>query len=305
MKYLLSFLLFILIGTQCFPQNFNQFEWGDSKESIKNQKKAILITDTENFLEFKEKIFEKGVLLGYHFSNDQLIKKEYTFINSKDPYDEIWATFKKIDSAMRSEIKGTIREDKDLRSTIEADTKGQMRKLAKGSFDYKVSYQDSTNKAILKLYSYGMNPRTNLSIEPLNFTPRKVVAKNTIVEGNNKEPERQDEKIVIKRGFTKSYYYKGMRRTNKELVDISLAVPAAYTMMYNSRKNETIADVLGVVGGFMFGYSLGQAFALSAAEYEPTLGLIGLGVIGASVIFDISGDSKRYKAAKLYNSKIK
>lgn len=306
MKYIFSIVYLAFSLSHSFAQVQVNYDWGSSREAIKEAKTDLLISESNGLLKYKTKILDKGAIQEYYFDQNKLIKVQYTLINSKDDLISIWETFKEVEKSISTNYK-TKNEDIGKRKLIEQDTKAEMKKIARGSSRHDIDWQDSLTKTELVVFSFAMNPRTIINIIPQK-KPELISTANISSPSSAKENQTRNtknEKITIKRGFGKSYFYQGQKLNHKELYNLTLNVPESYTMMYNSKRDETIASVIGAIGGAMFGYNFAQAFLQSAADYEPTVGLIGLGLIGVSISFDIGGDKKRYKGVRIYNSKVK
>ncbi|QNL21730.1 hypothetical protein HZR84_07195 [Hyphobacterium sp. CCMP332] len=305
MKFLLAFVCLVIAVSQSLAQIQVNYNWGSSKEAVKEAKSDLLISESDGLLKYKTKINDKGAVQEYYFDQDKLIKVQYTLINSKEDLVSVWETFKQVESSINTNYK-TKSEDIGKRKLIDEDTKAEMKKIARGSSRHDIKWQDSLTKTELVVFSFAMNPRTIINILPQKI-PERTSASSISSSSETKEkqsPTTKNEKITIKRSFGKSYYYQGQKLNHRDLYNLTLNVPESYTMMYNSKRDETIASVIGAIGGAMFGYNFAQAFLQSAADYEPTVGLIGLGLIGVSVSFDIGGDKKRYKGVRIYNSKV-
>ncbi|MEQ8360553.1 MAG: hypothetical protein RH860_13775 [Cytophagales bacterium] len=306
MKYLLTIICLVISLYHSFAQIQVNYDWGSSKETIKEAKSDILISVSDGLLKYKTKVLDKSAIQEYYFDQNQLIKVQYTLINSKDDLLTVWETFKQVEKSISTNYK-TKSEDLGKRKLIEEDTKAEMKKIARGSSQHDIEWQDSLTKSELVVFSYALKPRTIIEITPLkNSKENSITSLNSSSKENPNQPDyTKKEKIIIKRGFGKFYFYQEQMLNNRELFSLTSTVPEAYNMMYKSNRNEIIANVLGAIGGFMFGYSLGQLFTVPGVKYNPTVGLVGLTFIGTSIRFDISGDSKRYKAVRLYNSKVK
>ncbi len=105
--------------------------------------------------------------------------------------------------------------------------------------------------------------------------------------------------IQVNRSFGTTYYQHGEQLTPKLLLNITLSNPEAYAEMKIARTNSTAANVLGAIGGFMVGFSLGSLLV----GKDPNWGVVGAGAgfIGISIPFSIAFNKHARKAARIYN----
>lgn len=85
----------------------------------------------------------------------------------------------------------------------------------------------------------------------------------------------------------------------REVQELMMGSDLAYEEMSKARNHKTIADIIGCVGGFMFGWSLGS-FLGSGKLNAPMLGT-GAIFIGVSIPLYSSFIKRSKKAVSLYN----
>ncbi|MCF6348615.1 MAG: hypothetical protein L3J20_10000 [Flavobacteriaceae bacterium] len=108
------------------------------------------------------------------------------------------------------------------------------------------------------------------------------------------------QQIEMKKTFGGYTFSKDGKHLNmKNLAAIMQPNKEAYTLIKSARSNNTLAMVLGGVGGFMAGYSLGSS--LRGKEVNWTLLGIGAGAIGVGIPISISANKKTKQAVALYN----
>jgi hypothetical protein len=85
----------------------------------------------------------------------------------------------------------------------------------------------------------------------------------------------------------------------KQLLEITKTNPVAFECMQKARKNYVPAAVLGFIGGFGMGYSLGGL--IGGRETNWTVFGIGAGFIAASIPFSSAYAKNAKKAVLIYN----
>jgi hypothetical protein len=88
----------------------------------------------------------------------------------------------------------------------------------------------------------------------------------------------------------------------KQARDIMQGVPEAALNMKKAGTNNTIANILGVVGGASIGWTLGTA--IGGGEPEWALAGIGAGLIIAAIPLSVSAVKHTKTAAALYNESV-
>jgi outer membrane lipoprotein SlyB len=76
--------------------------------------------------------------------------------------------------------------------------------------------------------------------------------------------------------------------------------PEAYQLISSAKSNNTLATILGVIGGGLVGYPLGTS--LGGGTPNWTIAYVGGGLIVGSIPFAISANNKAKKAVEVYNA---
>lgn len=114
-----------------------------------------------------------------------------------------------------------------------------------------------------------------------------------ILQGNAQQ-------IEMKKTFGGYTFSKDGKRLNmKGLVSAMQPNTKAYTLIKSARSKNTLAMVLGGVGGFAAGYSLSSS--LRGKEVNWVLLGVGAGALGVGIPISISGNKKTKQAVELYN----
>lgn len=86
----------------------------------------------------------------------------------------------------------------------------------------------------------------------------------------------------------------------KELVTMMKPNEAAYREIKGAQSNSTVATIIGGVGGFLIGYTLGTA--VTGRDANWTVAAAGGGLIVVSIPFTIAANRHARRAVDLYNS---
>jgi len=106
-----------------------------------------------------------------------------------------------------------------------------------------------------------------------------------------------------KSGLGYQYYCKGHMLTLGELSDKLKVNDLAYSKLESAKSVNTVASILGCIGGFCVGYTLGTA--IGGGETSWVLAGIGVGVIIIDIPIAKSAEKKAKEAVHIYNSGIK
>jgi hypothetical protein len=106
--------------------------------------------------------------------------------------------------------------------------------------------------------------------------------------------------IKIVQNYSLKFYKNGRRLTASQLLNAIKSNKEAYSLMKNAKDKRDIGVIMGSIGGFMVGYSLGASLG------EGKLDKISLGLGGSLVLLSIPFSSgytvKTFKAVKIYNN---
>lgn len=107
--------------------------------------------------------------------------------------------------------------------------------------------------------------------------------------------------MVNGNGFTGPRFYQGNTRITMSQADkLMRQNPQAVPYLTKSKTNNIVAIGLGLVGGFFVGYQLGSL--LAGKKINGALLGTGVGLIGISIPFGISGSRNLKKALSAYNA---
>ena len=110
--------------------------------------------------------------------------------------------------------------------------------------------------------------------------------------------------ISFKNGFFGWQFKKGEEKLKPGQVAELLTVnPEASALFSSGRSGYTLSSIIGAVGGFMVGYTLGTSLASGEANW--TVGGIGAGLIVVSIPISVNATSNVRKAIVLYNEGLK
>lgn len=105
--------------------------------------------------------------------------------------------------------------------------------------------------------------------------------------------------IQIKYNYGTKFYYQGkIQRPNKVLTLLE-SNPAAYKQMRRAIGSRTFGDILGGVGGFMVGYTLGNSIGRKKLD-KRTL-IYGGVLVAISLPLSFSYNKASVKAVRMYN----
>lgn len=135
---------------------------------------------------------------------------------------------------------------------------------------------------------------------------------------NAREIEAVVDSIIIQKQGTKETYHLGLAVLSRpELKELLSKYPEALTKFRGGQAWNAVGAVTCVGGGFLFGYSIGQAIG-NSVNSTVTVGKdgmkrtmdwrifgAGIGSLGAGVLMLIYGKHLRVKAIETYNSKLR
>ena len=105
--------------------------------------------------------------------------------------------------------------------------------------------------------------------------------------------------IQIKQGLGPVFMLKDKALRPVQMLEIMKDNTEAYNEMKIARKNLIVGNIIGGIGGFMFGWQLGGAVA--GTKINGPMLLIGAGLTGVSIPFSIAYSKHAKKAVKIYN----
>ncbi|MCC7332984.1 MAG: hypothetical protein IT232_10305 [Flavobacteriales bacterium] len=88
----------------------------------------------------------------------------------------------------------------------------------------------------------------------------------------------------------------------KQINNMMKNYPEAYDEMTKARDLHIASDIIGGVGGFLVGWSVGSA--VSGGKISPNMFRLGAVLIGVSIPFHIFYDKKTTKVVRNYNQHI-
>lgn len=105
--------------------------------------------------------------------------------------------------------------------------------------------------------------------------------------------------IQIRKSFGTQYLQHGKMLKPRNLLDIMYSDNAAYTEMLKAKDKYNLAMLLGIPGGFCFGYPIGTLIA--GGTPNMTLLAVGAALTIVSVTFSISSNKHTVAAIGYYN----
>lgn len=106
--------------------------------------------------------------------------------------------------------------------------------------------------------------------------------------------------LSFKNGFFGWQFKKGEEKLKPaQVADLLKANPEASALFSSGRTSYTVSSVVGSIGGFMLGYTVGTSLGGGKANW--TIGAIGAGIAVASIPLSVSATKKVRKAIALYN----
>jgi hypothetical protein len=109
-----------------------------------------------------------------------------------------------------------------------------------------------------------------------------------------------NDSITMKKVVGGYHFFLGEERlTVNQLVKAMKTNNEAYSLVKSAQSNNTIASVIGGVGGFMVGWTLGTA--LGGGEPNWAVAGVGAGLIVVSIPISHSFNKKVKKAVETYN----
>lgn len=111
--------------------------------------------------------------------------------------------------------------------------------------------------------------------------------------------------IEIRKSLGPVFKQNGRPLKPKQILEImqQQSNTAAYNEMLIAKKNIAIANVIGGIGGFMFGFPLGTA--IGGGKPDWVIFGIGTALIAGSIPFSVAYSKHAIKAVKFYNSGLK
>lgn len=106
--------------------------------------------------------------------------------------------------------------------------------------------------------------------------------------------------ISMKKAFGGYQFYQGKKRLNvNQLVNIMKPNGQAYNQIKSAQSTNTLATIIGGVGGFMVGWPIGAAVAGGKPNW--TMAGIGVGLIVVSIPITKNFNKKAKQAVKTFN----
>jgi outer membrane lipoprotein SlyB len=106
--------------------------------------------------------------------------------------------------------------------------------------------------------------------------------------------------ITMKNGFFGWQFYQNDEKLKLgEVVKVMESNPQAYTYIKSARTNYTWANIVGSIGGFMLGYTLGTSAGGGNANW--TVGGIGGGLVAVAIPLTIRANKQAKEAIVTYN----
>lgn len=121
-----------------------------------------------------------------------------------------------------------------------------------------------------------------------------------IISSFNLAMGQTNDSITMKKVVGGYQFFQGEERlTVNKLVKAMKTNNEAYSLVKSAQSNNTIASVIGGVGGFMLGWNLGTA--LGGGEPNWAVAGVGAGLIVVSIPISHSFNKKVKKAVETYN----
>lgn len=112
--------------------------------------------------------------------------------------------------------------------------------------------------------------------------------------------QTNNQPLTFKDGFFGWQFRKGEQKLKAgEVAGLLQANPEAARLFSSARSGYTVASVIGGIGGFMLGYTLGSL--LGSDDPNWTVGGIGAGLTVVSLPISIGATGKAKKAIAMYN----
>lgn len=110
--------------------------------------------------------------------------------------------------------------------------------------------------------------------------------------------------IKVKSNFWGIQFYQNQQKfTMKQMATIMERNEDAYKLIQSARSSNTMAGVLGAIGGAMIGWNIGEAIA--GGDPNWTLSAVGGAIVLASIPIYNSAYKKSKQAVELYNAGLK
>src|SRR5687767_4050005 len=105
--------------------------------------------------------------------------------------------------------------------------------------------------------------------------------------------------IQIRYHYSSKFFYQGKLQRPNQLLKIMETNPGAHKQMKRAISTRTFGDVVGGIGGFMVGYSLGNSLGQNKLN-KNTL-ITGGVLVVISLPISLSYNKSSVKAVKMYN----
>ena len=110
--------------------------------------------------------------------------------------------------------------------------------------------------------------------------------------------------ISVKSNFWGIHFYQNQKKfTMKQIATIMEPNEEAYKLMQSARNSNTMAGVLGAIGGAMIGWNIGEA--LAGGDPNWTLSAVGGAIVLVTIPISNSAYKKSKQAVELYNAGLK
>src|SRR5215208_2761514 len=114
----------------------------------------------------------------------------------------------------------------------------------------------------------------------------------------------RDSSIIIRKLLGGYQFYQNDKRLRMpELVKAMESSEQAYQRVKSARSNNTLASLIGGVGGFLVGWPIGAA--IGGVDPNWTMAGIGAGLIVVSIPISINANKQFKKAVNMYNEGVK
>lgn len=116
--------------------------------------------------------------------------------------------------------------------------------------------------------------------------------------------QTNNEVLTMKNGFFGWEFRKNEQRLKMgEVADLLKNNPEASERFASARSNNTVATILGGVGGFLLGYTLGSSAGGGKANWS--VGGAGGGLVVAGLVLSVKANNQARRAVTLYNEGLK
>lgn len=113
-----------------------------------------------------------------------------------------------------------------------------------------------------------------------------------------------DNQITLKSGFSGIRFYQNERKMNfSQAAEVMKSNEKAYSQIKSAASNNTLASIIGAIGGGLVGYPVGTS--LGGGNPNWTLAAIGGGLIVASIPLSIKAKKQSQEAVATFNDGLK